>query len=156
METESATAIRPALPAEARALSELALRSKAHWGYPPNFLEACRLALTLTAAYIEQHQVFALEHDGVLAGFYALCESEKGGRELDYLYLEPAEIGHGYGKLLWQHALATARALCWPDFNIAADPHAEQFYLTMGAKRIGEIESEAEKGRMLPLLKHTV
>ena len=144
--------IRRAQPDEARRLSELALRSKAHWGYAPGFLEACRLALTLTPDYIGQQHVFVCETEAAIAGFYALCLTAKGERELDYLYLEPTAIGRGYGKLLWQHAIARARQLAWPDFTIAADPHAEQFYLTMGAQRIGDIESEAEKGRMLPLM----
>jgi hypothetical protein len=49
--------------------------------------------------------------------------------------------------------LDAARQLGWTDFTIAADPHAEQFYLTMGAERIGDIESEAKPGRRLPLLR---
>jgi GNAT superfamily N-acetyltransferase len=145
--------IRPARPDEARGLSELALRSKAHWGYAPDFLEACRLALTLTPAYIEKQTVAVLEEAGGVAGFYALCGTDDAGRELDHLYLAPSVIGRGYGKLLWQHALDAARQLGWTDFTIAADPHAEQFYLTMGAERIGDIESEAKPGRRLPLLR---
>ena len=34
--------IRQARVDEARLLSDLALRSKAHWGYPPEFIECCR------------------------------------------------------------------------------------------------------------------
>ena len=143
--------IRPARTDEAQLLSALALRSKARWGYAPSFLAACREALTLTPAYIEENAVYVLENDGII-GFYALRATDAGGRELDYLYLEPSAIGRGYGKLLWQHAVTMARQLGWPDFAIAADPHAEPFYLRMGARRIGEIESEAEAGRRLPLL----
>ncbi|MEU4236164.1 hypothetical protein [Actinoplanes sp. NPDC026619] len=40
--------IRPARPGEAAALSELARRSKAHWGYDEGFLDACRADLTLS------------------------------------------------------------------------------------------------------------
>ena len=39
--------IRPASAGEAAALSALALRSKAHWGYDAAFLDACRAELTL-------------------------------------------------------------------------------------------------------------
>ena len=40
---------RSAKPEEADALSALAFRSKAYWGYGAEFLEACRSELTLTA-----------------------------------------------------------------------------------------------------------
>ena len=40
--------IRSARPEEAETLSALALRSKAYWGYPADFMEACREELTLT------------------------------------------------------------------------------------------------------------
>ena len=36
----TSTVLRPARPEEAGLLSDLALRSKAHWGYPPDFLAA--------------------------------------------------------------------------------------------------------------------
>ena len=41
--------IRPARPEEAAALSDLALRAKAHWGYDNAFLKAYRAELTVTA-----------------------------------------------------------------------------------------------------------
>jgi len=34
--------LRPAVRAEADALSQLGLRSKAYWGYDEAFIEACR------------------------------------------------------------------------------------------------------------------
>jgi hypothetical protein len=53
---------------EARLLSELALRSKGHWGYDQAFLDACRAELTLTPRDIETHQVIVAERDGQLVG----------------------------------------------------------------------------------------
>lgn len=40
--------IRPGRPAEAAALSDLAMRSKSHWGYNAESLEACRADLTVS------------------------------------------------------------------------------------------------------------
>ena len=37
--------LRPARVDEAGLLSDLALRSKAHWGYSPEFIERCRTEL---------------------------------------------------------------------------------------------------------------
>jgi hypothetical protein len=35
-----------------------------------------------------------------------------------------------------------------------SDPHAEGFYLRMGALRVGEVESTVKPGRFLPKMKY--
>lgn len=147
--------IRRAQPNEAEQLSELALRSKAHWNYDPAFLEACRKELTLTADLINAHSVYVVEEARQVAGFYVfrLC-TESGGGVLDFLYVEPKSIGMGYGKGLWDHAVTTARELGLSSFTLEADPNAEAFYRAMGAERIGERESPASPGRMLPVMRY--
>jgi hypothetical protein len=72
---ETSVTIRPAEPDEAQALTELTLRSKAHWGYDPEFMEAVRGELTLTRAQVAEQSVFVAEDHGVVAGFYALIVS---------------------------------------------------------------------------------
>src|SRR5215212_3974714 len=105
-----ACSIRPARAGEAGLLSDLALRSKAHWGYDADFLEACRAELTISEDYIRGAPVFVLEEDGRVVGFYGLRER---GTELEllYLFVEPAAIGGGHGKYLWEHAVGTAARL---------------------------------------------
>jgi hypothetical protein len=63
--------IRAARPAEAGALTALALAAKAHWGYPASFMARCRAALTIEPAMIRRH-VFRLAEGegGVILGFY--------------------------------------------------------------------------------------
>jgi GNAT superfamily N-acetyltransferase len=145
------TRIRPASAGEARSLSDLALRSKAHWGYDADFLEACRAELTISEDYIRGAPVFVLEEDGRVAGFYGLREQ---GSELEllYLFVEPAAIGSGHGKRLWEHAVETAARLGFQTITIESDPYAEPFYLAMGARKVGEVSSPAQTGRTLPLL----
>ena len=145
------TRIRPATAGEAGLLSGLALRSKAHWGYDPDFLEACRAELTVPEDYITNAPVFVLEEDGRVVGFYGLREQ---GTELEllYLFVEPAAIGGGHGKRLWEHAVETAARLGSQKITIESDPYAEPFYLAMGARRVGEVPSSARPGRVLPLL----
>ncbi|MGI5472915.1 hypothetical protein [Streptomyces sp. CA-132043] len=48
--------IRPAFATEAETLSDLALRSKAHWGYDTAFLGACRDELTVGAHEMESRR----------------------------------------------------------------------------------------------------
>ena len=145
--------IRRAHPAEAGVLSALALRSKAHWGYDDDFLAACRDDLTLTADDIETSTVYVCDGADAPAGFYRLLLQDDGVAELDALFVEPAAIGKGVGKCLWQHALDTAANLGCSEIVLQCDPQAEGFYLAMGAKRAGELESTVMPGRLLPLMR---
>lgn len=80
--------IRPARPTEAAALSELAIRSKAHWGYSAVFLEASRPHLTLTKESLAAEPCFVAERDGRIRGFYRLRGEPPEGR-LEDLFVEP-------------------------------------------------------------------
>ena len=152
--------IRRALPGEAGLLSELALRSKAHWPYTLEFIAACRPALTLSPDYVANSPVFILEEargdaPARVAGFYGF-DQRLPESELVFLYVEPAAIGRGYGKRLWRHAVAQAQSRGVRSFTIAADPNSEPFYRAMVAVRIGEIPSEVDPRRLLPLLRYEV
>jgi GNAT superfamily N-acetyltransferase len=146
-------AIRRARPAEAAALSALALHSKAHWGYDADFLAACRDDLTLSADDIASSPVYVF--DGVHAplGFYRLLQQEDGVAVLDDLFVEPAAMGQGVGRRLWRHAVSTATKLGCSEMVWQSDPQAEGFYLAMGAQRVGESASTVMPGRMLPLMR---
>ena len=155
MTTDARTRIRPASAGEARLLSDLALRSKAHWGYDADFLEACRAELTVSEDYIRGAPVFVLEEDGRVVGFYGLRE-QGTTLELLYLFVEPAAIGGGHGKRLWKHAVETASRLGFRQITIESDPYAEAFYLAMGARKVGEVSSTLRAGRRLPLLEFSL
>ncbi|HEX6290518.1 MAG TPA: GNAT family N-acetyltransferase [Herpetosiphonaceae bacterium] len=151
MKTSANATIRPALPEEARLISELALRSKGYWGYDQAFMDACLPLLTFSAAYITAHPVFVLEVAGAVVGFYSLLGSESEV-ELDNLFVDPDAIGRGYGKRLFRHAVATAARLGFRRMVIESDPHAEAFYRAMGAVRCGERLSPISAARRLPLM----
>ena len=143
--------IRSASPDEASFLSDLALRSKAHWGYAKEFLEACRAELTITPDYIATSPVFVLEEGKRVVGFYGLRERENK-IELVYLFVEPFAMNRGYGKLLWKHLVETAAKLTPKRISIESDPYAESFYKRMGARGVGFVSSSVQADRKLPLL----
>ncbi|MEV6851017.1 GNAT family N-acetyltransferase, partial [Actinoplanes sp. NPDC051411] len=140
--------LRPARPSEAALLSELALRSKAHWGYDPEFLELCRPVLTLRPGEVEPRRTVVADAGGQIQGFYTLDDGELGN-----LWIDPDHLRQGVGRSLWNHAVEAARALGLTELLIVADPHAEGFYRAMGAVRTGEVPSEVEPGRRLPQLR---
>jgi N-acetylglutamate synthase-like GNAT family acetyltransferase len=140
---------------EAGLLSDLALRSKGHWGYPADFLEACRAELTISETYITSSPVFILEEGESIVGFYGL-RAEGSELELLYLFVEPSAMNRGHGKRLWTHAVEVASKLGFQKITIESDPYAEAFYQAMGARRIGETPSSLQVGRRLPVLEFLV
>lgn len=153
--TRAATAplaIRPAHPSEAKALTELSLRSKAVWGYDAAFLARCRLVMQVKTEAILAQPHYVAEQDEEILGFYGF-EPAEGGIGLDYLFVAPEAIGRGIGTALWNHAVATARGLGHRQLIIVADPNALGFYLRMGARSVGAQGSDLEPGRLLPVLR---
>lgn len=132
-------------------LSDLALRSKGHWGYDDAFLESCRAELTIQPAELAARRTTVAEVDGNPVGFYTL-DGDPPEVELGQMFVDPTYIGRGVGRALWRHAVTTAKAIGAGSFTIDADPFAEAFYLAMGATRTGIVPSGSIAGRVLPRL----
>jgi GNAT superfamily N-acetyltransferase len=143
--------LRPARPDEAALLSDLALRSKGHWGYDAAFLAACRDELTIPADEIGTRRTTIAEEDGTVVGHYTI-DGTAPVAELGQMFVDPGHIGRGVGRALWAHAVERARAEGIRTLTIDADPHAEAFYLAMGAIRTGSTPSGSIPGRELPRL----
>ena len=144
--------LRPARPEEADAISALAFRSKAHWGYSAEFMAACRAELTYAPEAIERGEFVVAHVGGRIAGFTALVRLSDDEIELDAMFVDPLDIGRGYGRMLIEGAVQTAAQRGAKRLVIQADPNAEPFYLSVGARRIGTRESASIPGRQLPLL----
>jgi GNAT superfamily N-acetyltransferase len=128
--------IRGARADEADVLSAVARRAKASWGYPQSWLDQWHEELAFTPAYLREHRVWVAESAGAPAGVLAL-ESRPGGWSIDRLWVDPSAQGLGVGRALVDRALDIARAT-GGDVDVLSDPHAEAFYLKLGARRAGE------------------
>lgn len=148
-----AVTIRDATEVEAEALTELAMLSKAHWGYDDRFMERCRDELHVTGQKITADSfVFRIVvHQERLIGFYALKWIEGSSASLEALFVEPDCIGRGHGRRLVSDARKYARARGVSEILIEGDPHADGFYRAVGAVRIGRRPSGSIPGRWLPL-----
>ncbi|MGW2964513.1 GNAT family N-acetyltransferase [Streptomyces sp. NPDC001220] len=140
--------IRPARDEEAGFLSDLALRSKAHWGYDAEFLASCREELTLSGPELARRRTVVAERDGDIVGFTTF-EGEPPQGVLGMMFVEPDAIGQGIGRLLFTHTVETAEALGFAQFTIDADPNAEPFYEAMGGIPAGRVPSGSIPGRTL-------
>jgi len=147
--------IRQARTDECSALTELAMRSKAHWGYDSAFMANVRADLeVIPEKFMPGFHVYILETDSEVIGFYSLRPADGETVTLEDLFIEPRYIGRGYGKQLWDHSLEVAQSLGYRKVTLVSDPYAERFYARQGAVRIGETASNALAGRMLPLMEY--
>ena len=151
----AALAIRPARADEHRAVSALALRSKAHWGYDDAFLEACRAELTWSADECTSGDLWVLD-DGTGPRGLVEVTGEPPSGTLAALFVDPPLIGTGAGRALLDHALDRARVRGFRTLHLDADPGAESFYARFGAVRVGTSPSGSVPGRVLPRMRFTI
>jgi len=141
--------VRPAAIEEAAALTQLANRSKASWGYDPAQIAAAPIQIT-PGAIAEGWVWVAQDRRRRVLGVAALARADSPGViELDALFIEPAAQRGGVGEVLLDHVRRMARDLGASTLRIESDPNAAGFYERAGALRIGERRSSW--GRMLPL-----
>ena len=137
--------LRQANPSEAAFLTALTIRSKAHWGYSESFMTAAIPELEFRSEkFLPEFLVYVLQEDDKRVGFCSLLRMDDDTVELHDLFVDPPQIGHGYGKSLWLHRLRVARERGFKRMIITADPNAEPFYVAQGARRIGEKPSPVE------------
>lgn len=144
-------AIRRAIGAEADILTEIAAASEDYWGYDESFMERFREIYRITEECIAQNIVFVMEEAGEIAGFYSVIAEESEG-SLEYLFVHPTSIGKGYGKALWTNMVHQCRNRGVRRLEIVSGPQAKDFYVKMGAKPAGEVDSLVTPGRRVPRL----
>jgi len=112
-------------------------------------MTACRAELTVHPDELQTTSVQVAERDAAVVG---LVQVKVTGTDADLLklFVEPALIGTGTGRLLFEWATAKARELGAVRMMIEADPGAAPFYERMGAHHAGFVPSQSIPGRMLP------
>lgn len=143
--------IRRAVPEEAGLISELAIRSKAYWGYDETFMNKARAELAVSRQAIVEHDIFVAEENGRILGYYEL-KGKPPIVKLNSLFIEPEVIGTGVGQTLFKHAVQLAQSQGYQRMTFDSDPFAEGFYEKMGASQVGEAPSGSIPGRVLPLM----
>ncbi|QXP68842.1 GNAT family N-acetyltransferase [Polaribacter sp. R2A056_3_33] len=143
--------IVPADFLEAEQLTQIALKSKAFWGYSNDLIEGWRADLTVTTKTIQTCQVYKFMVDDVTVGFYVLNNPKEELVKLEMLFVLPKFIGKGIGKKLLIHALEKAIVSNAKTIELVADPNAIPFYKSQGFVEKEQIGS-AILGRFLSLM----
>lgn len=108
----------------------------AHFPHAPAYLAEAASLMSLDAAEIERDEAWFLEGGGSTIGFYRVSIDGNRG-EIEELHLEPAVIGRGFGRAMFEHCVTRAkqrgvRRLVW-----SCDDNALGFYFTMGGHAVG-------------------
>ena len=143
--------IRQARAAEAEALTELAIRSKASWGYDEAFMQKARPDMLVSAADIERAHCLVAEEQGRIFG-YVLTFIDREHAFLRDLFIEPSHFNRGLGSRLFHRAIDEARARGAQTLTLRADPNARAFYEHLGMRCTGETASIIGNGRTLPVM----
>lgn len=129
--------IRRARDGEDVELSALVMRSvQQTWRYSDEFMAWNLEDITIEPAQISEMITNVIEVGGRVAGVYVL-RGEAPVMELSRMMIEPEMTRRGLGRLLWDHAVETARQQGVRVLTIDSDPNAEGFYQRMGAVTIG-------------------
>jgi len=130
-------------------LNAISIESKMYWGYPQEWMNNWRNALTITEPYLSKNPVYKLIGNEI-AGFCGI-EKKIGYYEVSHLWLKPGYIGKGLGRFLLTATLHKVVEK-GSEVRVEADPNAEKFYARQGFITFDKIESYP-KGRFLPLMK---
>jgi GNAT superfamily N-acetyltransferase len=131
-------------------LREIAVDAKAHWGYDRARVEDWAVGGDFEPERLRARLVFVAESEGAPIGWASLIPRGEVGW-LEDLWVDPAWIGRGVGRLLFEHAADRARELGARRLEWEAEPNATGFYEHMGGTFVRESEV-SEWGRVLDVL----
>ena len=123
--------IRRAQPSDADAARELIGRSMAVWEKPSGYLDEAIALISLSPEDIERDESWVLDDGMQIVGFLRVSVSGTDA-EIEELHLEPAWIGRGLGRRLFEHAVERSRAVGAERLVWSTDRYALGFYLVMG------------------------
>lgn len=144
--------LRDMRPAEIGAISALAIRSKASWGYDADMMKVFVEELTLTDASFAKLLAarIAMQNEKIVA-YCTLLRRGETLIELENLFVDPDHFGQGLGRLMFAEAVALAAKHGATELTLIADPYATGFYEKLGAKVTGQHQS-AFPGRSIPIM----
>jgi len=142
--------IRDGHEADFERLRRIAVDSKAHWGYDQALVEEWAEGGDFEPESLGNRLVYVAEAEGGPVGWASLIPRGDVGW-LEDLWVEPAWIGRGVGRMLFEHVKEGARELGARRLEWEAEPNARGFYERMGGSYVRPSEV-TEWGRVLDVL----
>ncbi|OOG71599.1 GNAT family N-acetyltransferase [Flavobacterium sp. A45] len=132
-------------------LTEITKKSKAYWGYSEEQILKWNDSLTISKEYVETNSVFKLMDNDKTIGYYSYLIEKERNVMLDNLFILPEYIGKGFGEYLMSDFLNRMKIEKFEKITLNSEPNAENFYLKIGFKKIGEFETSI-KNRFMPIM----
>lgn len=110
---------------------------------------------TIEKPHLLTNLSYTLYENDRMVGFFMIISNGKK-YELEYFYIEQGRIGKGLGKIMWKHVIDVCNENNISSMSIVCGKYVTGFYLKMGAKKIGELESKVYPGVKIDLLEHHV
>lgn len=149
-ELKSSVRIRAARPTEGERLRQIAIASKAHWGYDLDWVRRWAARGDFSAEALRANEVQVADVEGRPIAWAALIARGEVVW-LDDLWVEPEWIGHGVGSLLFRWAVERGRALGGARLEWQAEPNSVGFYEKLGGRSLRDGEPTSW-GRVLPVM----
>lgn len=136
---------------DAEILTRLTIRSKSHWNYSEQQIEAWTEDLTIDPTYIATNYVRKCIFVNKLLGYYSYFKIDNSTIKLDNLFVDPEHIGKGCGKFMLISLIQEIKEKGFTKITLDADPNATNFYLKYGFKIVGQLETDIAD-RFLPVM----
>jgi GNAT superfamily N-acetyltransferase len=140
--------VRRARSDDLETLLALTGRSMAYWPHDAAYLAEANRLMSLSVQDLARDEAWVVERNGKTIGYYRLT-LHVDLAEIEELFVEPAWIGRGIGRKLFEHAVARARRRGCARLEWDTHPDAAGFYLAMGGREIGARASGIAGGEPL-------
>jgi|SRR5579872_436004 len=100
----------------------------------PEFLE-------LTDTAVQEGRTWIAEAEGRVVGFVTLRETPSAA-EVEDLFVDPGFMRRGVGRVLIETIASVAAERGWPQIEVDANPHAQEFYARTGFAESGRVQLE--------------
>jgi GNAT superfamily N-acetyltransferase len=142
--------IRAAEPQDADRLRQIFTAAKGSWGYDVDLVREAAADLDLSPEALRTKDVSVAEVGAESVGFVALVPGSDVWL-LDDLWVDPAWMGRGIGRMLFTYASDRAREAGAHRLEWESDPNAVGFYEKMGGEYLRDSEPTSW-GRILPVM----
>lgn len=137
-----------ATAADCQDLSDVAIRSKRHWGYSKEAMELWNQNLTMTEEFLDSHTVIKATLEDDIVGFFALEEIQPTTRIAQY-WIDTPYMRRGYGSAMFKYLKSFLKQKDVEKATIVLDPHGLAFFERHGAKVLNRIEHKVKNKFLL-------
>ncbi|MFV0305218.1 MAG: GNAT family N-acetyltransferase [Moheibacter sp.] len=129
-------------------LSNVAIRSKRHWGYSKEAMELWNQNLTITEGFLKTHTVIKATLEDEIVGFFALEEIKPTTRIAQY-WVDTPYMRKGYGSAMFKYLKEFLNQHHVEKATVVLDPNGLAFFEKKGAKVLDKIEHKVKNKHLL-------